>query len=163
MRNRIFSLVAVAMMATAGSALCLAQDSKNDSTIVEYMVRDSDGRVQIYQPGELGARLKAENGNPDNGQKKAAKHQVGYRIQVFADNNQRTAKNEAMTRERQVSALFPDVECYLSYKAPAWRLRVGDFKTREEAVAVMRQMKKAFPGYSREMIVVTDRINTAAL
>ena len=38
-------------------------------------------------------------------------------------------------------------------------MRVGDFVTREEALEMMQQLKKEFPSYAREMIVVKDRIN----
>lgn len=135
----------------------------NDSTIVEHIVRESGGQVQIHQPTELAERLKATSGNSNNESQKTSKYQVGYRIQVFADNNQRTAKGEALSRKRQISSLYPELDCYLSYKAPAWRLRVGDFKTRSEAIEMMKQIKKAFPSYSREMIVVSDRIKVATL
>ena len=84
---------------------------------------------------------------------------MGYRIQVYADKNQRTAKSEAMSRERALQMRFPDLGCYVTYNAPTWRLRVGDFATREEAVEIMQQLKKEFPSYAREMIVVKDRIN----
>lgn len=129
------------------------------TTIVEHLQSASGGRVTVTQPERLGERLNPQNGNPENGSKAANKNRVGYRIQIFADNNQRTAKNEAVARERNVSARFPDLGCYLSYKAPTWRMRVGDFATREEAVEMMQQLKKEFPSYAREMIVVVDRIN----
>ena len=45
------------------------------------------------------------------------------------------------------------------YKAPYWRLKVGDFLTREEAVAVMAELKKSFASLAGEMIIVRDRIN----
>lgn len=137
----------------------------NDTTIVDYLTRISGNQVQIFQPEGMQERLKTSNNSTiDNSQVKNGKqHQIGYRIQVFADNNQRTAKNEAMSRKRQISSAFPEWDCYLSYKAPSWRLRVGDFKTRSEAVEVMKQIQKTFPSYSREMIVVADRINVVAL
>lgn len=164
MRRFTFALMAAALVAGGNSADALCAGMASDSTIVEHIVGASGKQVQIHQPSELGERLKATGGNPDNApQKAASKYQVGYRIQVFADNNQRTAKGEAMSRKRQISSLFPEMDCYLLYKAPSWRLRVGDFKTRAEAVEAMTQMKKAFPSFSREMIVVTDRIKVAAL
>ena len=48
---------------------------------------------------------------------------------------------------------------YIGYKAPSWRLRVGDFRTRDEAEEMLKQLKKAFPAYSRELTIVVDRIN----
>ena len=133
--------------------------AQTQGTIVEHMERSSQGRVTVTQPARLGERLRPENGNPDNGQKGVVKNRVGYRIQVYADKNQRTAKSEAMARERMVQAQFPELGCYVTYNAPTWRLRVGDFVTREEAVEVMQQLKKELPSCASEMIVVKDRIN----
>lgn len=157
---------AAVMAVGGGNADAFGGNVASDSaTIVGHIMNASGGQVQIHQPAELGERLKASSGNPDNGPKKtaASRYQVGYRIQVFADNNQRTAKGEAMSRKRQIVSMFPEMDCYLLYKAPSWRLRVGDFTSRDEAVEAMKQLKKAFPSFSREMIVVTDRIKVAAL
>lgn len=147
--KRLLLLSLVAFIAAAGSA----------QTIVEHIESASQGRVTVTQPLQLGERLDPKNGNPENGLKSAGKNRVGYRIQVYADKNQRTAKSEAMSRERALQMRFPDLGCYVTYNAPTWRLRVGDFATREEAVEIMQQLKKEFPSYAREMIVVKDRIN----
>ena len=54
---------------------------------------------------------------------------------------------------------FPQYRSYITYKAPAWRLRIGDFKTRGEAQAALARIKKIYPNYAREMVIVRDRIN----
>lgn len=82
----------------------------------------------------------------------------GYRIQVFSDNNSRTAKSEARSRARDISAQFPQYATYVVYNAPYWRLRVGNFRTQEEANAAAHSLKAAFPSYSREIRVVKDTI-----
>lgn len=82
----------------------------------------------------------------------------GYRIQVFSDNNSRTAKSEARARARDISAQFPQYATYVVYNSPYWRLRVGNFRTQEEANAAAHSLKAAFPGYSREIRVVKDTI-----
>ena len=86
---------------------------------------------------------------------------MGYRIQVFSDRNQRTAKSEALSRERNIKEAFPEMGTYITYDAPSWRLRVGDFRTRDEAASRLAELKELFPGYD-EMIIVVDLINTAA-
>lgn len=82
----------------------------------------------------------------------------GYRIQVFSDNNARTAKSEARTRARNISAQFPQYPTYVVYSSPYWRLRVGNFRTQEEANQAAHELKEAFPRYSREIRVVRDRV-----
>lgn len=83
---------------------------------------------------------------------------AGYRVQVFSDNNQRTAKNEARSKSRDISARFPQYRTYVMYTSPYWRLKVGDFKTQAEAEAAAHEIRQAFPAYSKEVRVVRDRI-----
>jgi hypothetical protein len=84
---------------------------------------------------------------------------VGYRIQAYTDNNPRTAKAAAQRRARDIAMKFPQYRSYISYKAPAWRLRIGDFKTRREAQAALQRIKSVYPKFAREMVIVRDRIN----
>lgn len=121
----------------------------------------SGGTVVIEQPKALAARLKAPKPQPtdDETSETAPKSTVGYRIQVFSDANVATAKNEAQMKERNILSRFPTLNTYITYNAPSWRLRVGDFKNREEAEEMMRELKNAFPSFSRELIIVRDRIN----
>lgn len=84
---------------------------------------------------------------------------VGYRIQAYSDNNFRTAKNSAKSRARTIAMKYPQYRSYLTYKAPFWRLKIGDFRTHGEAVKVLGQMRKSFPAFSGELSVVRDKIN----
>lgn len=84
---------------------------------------------------------------------------VGYRIQAYSDNNVSTAKTNAQKRARDIAMKFPQYRSYISYKAPSWRLRIGDFKTRGEAQAALARIKKIYPNFAREMVIVRDRIN----
>ena len=84
---------------------------------------------------------------------------VGYRIQAYTDNNPRTAKAAAQQRARDIAMKFPQYRSYITYKAPAWRLRIGDFKTQQEAKAALNRIKSVYPKFAREMVIVRDRIN----
>ena len=84
---------------------------------------------------------------------------VGYRIQAFSDNNTATAKAAAQQRARAIAMKFPQYRSYISYNAPSWRLRIGDFQKQEDAQRALQRVRAAFPAYGREMIIVRDRIN----
>ncbi|MDD2961237.1 MAG: SPOR domain-containing protein [Muribaculaceae bacterium] len=156
MEKRVMFIIATVMLLIIGSAKLMSQE--RDSTIVDYLHGTSNEKVNIVQPEGLNERLMPDELEEETHQSSSGK-MVGFRIQVFSDNNHRTAKSEAMIKERNITSRFPLIKTYLTYKAPAWRLRVGDFKTQEEAHEMMNQIKKAFPGYSREVIIVRDRIN----
>ena len=82
----------------------------------------------------------------------------GFRTQVFSGNNQRASKEEAFQKEKEIKERFPDVPTYVSYNAPFWKLRVGDFRSHEEAYHMMRQLMDAFPSYGKEMYIVKEEI-----
>ena len=84
---------------------------------------------------------------------------MGYRIQAYSDNNNTTAKANAQQRARDIAMKFPQYRSYITYKAPSWRLRIGDFKSRQEAQAALQRIKSVYPKYAREMVIVKDRIN----
>jgi len=84
---------------------------------------------------------------------------VGFRIQAYTDNNPKTAKAAAQKRARDIAMKFPQYRSYITYKAPAWRLRIGDFKTRHEAQAALHRIKSVYPNFARQMVIVRDRIN----
>ncbi len=128
---------------------------ENDPSILDDII--SDSIHTILQDESLAALL---DFNPI---KKVEKKQgnIGYRVQVFSDNNVRTARNEARVKQRAIRARFPQYDSYVTYTTPYWRLRVGDFKTHEEAQAACAALQRAFPAYARELRVVRDRIRVS--
>lgn len=83
---------------------------------------------------------------------------VGFRIQVYSDNNQRTARAEAEKRAGAVRAHFPDYQVYVVFQSPYWRVKVGDFRTRSQAEEAVERMRSVLPAYGKEMRVVKDHI-----
>ena len=84
---------------------------------------------------------------------------VGYRVQVFDDNNVMSAKHEAQSRKQQIESRFPEFRTYVQFNSPYWKVKAGDFRTRSEADAAMAAIRAAFPSYASQIRVVRDRIN----
>jgi hypothetical protein len=82
----------------------------------------------------------------------------GYRTQVFSGNNQRSSKDEAFRKEREIKEVFPELPTYVTYNAPFWRLRFGDFRSHEEAYHTQRLLMEAFPAYKKEMYIVKEEV-----
>ena len=62
-------------------------------------------------------------------------------------------------KEGLIQQAFPELETYVTFTSPFWRLRVGDFRSYEEAGNALIQLKKEFPQMAREMRVVRDKIH----
>lgn len=118
------------------------------------------GSVIVHQPENLrnmvGKRLYGEG--VEKTDSTAFLKIQGYRTQVFSGNNQRMSKDEAFQKEKEIKKLFPNVPTYVTYNAPFWRLRVGDFRSHEEAYRMQRLLMEAFPAYGKEMYIVKEEI-----
>ena len=131
---------------------------RTEPAIVAHII-EADTTTVIEMPDALSERLNYEEPKTDENVGRPRNGMAGYRVQVFSDNNQRTAKNEARSKSRSIGSRFPKYRTYVSYTSPYWRLRVGDFRTRQEATAAADELREAFPSYSKEIRVVRDRIN----
>lgn len=97
------------------------------------------GTITIHQDARLGALLGMEY-NPDLSKGKRIQT-IGYRIQVFAGNNTRQAKEEVQKVAKYIKTNYPDIPVYTEFISPRWVCRVGDYKTIEEADQAMRMLK----------------------
>lgn len=82
----------------------------------------------------------------------------GFKVQAFSGNNQRTSKDEAHRKQAQINGTFPDMETAVLFESPFWRLRVGNFTTRDEAEEAMQDLQRAFPSFGKEMYIVVDEV-----
>lgn len=134
-------------------------------TIVDSL--NDHGNISVVQPDALNNRLKAPHHQTvveqtdDNitAETAAPKIRAGYRVQVFDDNNVRSAQRDAQSRKQQIETRFPEFPVYVTFSSPYWRVKVGDFKTRGEAEAAMAEIRHAFPAMAKSLRIVRDRIN----
>lgn len=145
--------IALLTLLFAFTALCAQSQS-----IVKSLERDvpGQGKVTIHQDARIEALIGMER--PLAGEQKVIKTQ-GFRIQAYAGNNTRQAKNEAYGVASRVKERFPELTVYTTFNPPRWLCRVGDFRSIEEADAMMRRMKAT--GIFNEVSIVRDQISIA--
>ena len=98
----------------------------------------SGSSVNIYQPDSLYTAI-----NKYLAKNNLRTHQ-GYRLRIFLDNKQ-SARVESEKMERDFIFNFPDIRTYRIYTYPYFKVTVGDFRTKSEAMRVMSQVKKIYP------------------
>ena len=151
------SLFTLLFLAACGTFTAQAQAYSIDTTIVQSLGRSLDGaRVVLHQDSALDVRLSRNSGTLKVDKDGNIATQ-GYRIQLFSD-NKRNSREEAELRSDVVAQDMPQIPIYVTYLSPFWRLRVGDYRTYEEANVQMQKLKKKFPKYSVEMRIVKDEI-----
>jgi hypothetical protein len=74
----------------------------------------------------------------------------GYRIQLY--NGLETESNQVKTK---FLTLYPDMKVEIIYKAPEWKVQVGNFRTRLESDKALQNIKLQFPG----SLTVSTKIN----
>ena len=68
----------------------------------------------------------------------------GYRVRIFFDNKQ-TARVESEETLKRFESMYHDVVAYRTYANPYFKVTVGDFRTRSEAVKLLERIRGAFP------------------
>lgn len=91
--------------------------------------------------------------SPEEIQKKIMKgvKVAGYRVQVFAGGNTRNDRVKAERIGSEIKSLFPGVPVYVHFYSPRWICRMGNYRTYEEAHAVLERVKNN--GYQSAIIV----------
>ena len=73
---------------------------------------------------------------------KAKNGVVGWRVQLFS-----MAKRKLIIQEKNnFIKNYPEIPIYLTHKPPYYKLRVGNCRTKLEAIKIKNQISKNFPG-----------------
>ena len=70
----------------------------------------------------------------------------GYRVQIASFSGTSSKANAFDLRDR-FSADFPEVQAYVAFDEPNFKVKVGDFRTRLEAYAFLQKIKEFYKGY----------------
>jgi hypothetical protein len=68
----------------------------------------------------------------------------GYRVQIFFDSGSNSKKRATDAMDEFV-AKYPTTRVFLSYKEPYYRVRVGNFRTLNEAVGLQKKIISDYP------------------
>ena len=81
----------------------------------------------------------------------------GYRVQVFSSNQQQEAKQQALMLEQQLLEKISE-PVYVQYATPFWKVRVGNFRTLQEASSYQQELGQLMPEIQASSYVVRDKI-----
>ena len=139
--------------------LCLGFSASAQTNIVENLKtnRVGQGTVMIYQDDKISALLGAAYVKSEDETEPKVLKARGYRVQVYAGNNSRIARQEANDVAEQIRMEFPELPVYAFFQPPRWLCRVGDYRSIEEADASMRRLKAT--GKFKEVSIVREQIN----
>jgi hypothetical protein len=111
-----------------------------DSTDV---IIHADPRVEMLVKKQSDINLAVKKAN--------ARTARGYRVLVINTNK----RDEAMEAKTKIYSNFPELKAYLFYQSPFFKLKAGNFRTREEAEQYKRSLSYYFP---KGVMVINDII-----
>lgn len=108
----------------------------------------NDGRVYIKQDVALNNLLRKSANSNDN-------KFPGFRVQIYFGSGQNAMTQSKKAKEKFMYKYGNSYGSYIIYEAPYFKLRVGDFRTKAEAIYFKKKISSSFPN----SWVVQDRIN----
>ena len=149
-------LLIIAVLALLPCALLRAQEyrvdngaSRVDSTLVGRSILSVLGSgVTVNQSRTMRSAFDSYVSN------NAGKKLSGYRIRVFYDNSQ-SARNRSEAIARSISNAFPGIGVYRTFESPNFKVCVGDFRTKDEALKVFHSLRATYP----TALILKDNIN----
>ena len=149
-------LLIIALLALLPCALLRAQEyrvesgsTQVDSTLVGRSIMSVLGSgVKVNQSQAMRNAFDSYVSN------NASKKMTGYRIRVFYDNGQ-NARNRSEAISRSISASYPGIGVYRTFESPNFKVCVGDFRTKDEALKVYHSLRSSYP----TAIILKETIN----
>lgn len=100
--------------------------------------RGDKADVEIYQSQEVANALRGQVAS------NSSRMINGFRVRIFFDNKQ-SARVESEAVLKRFEALHRDIKAYRTYANPYFKVTVGDFRTKSEAMEVLSRIKTEFP------------------
>lgn len=119
--------------------ITIGASAQDTSSVVVH--KDPRLDVLLRKQGEINAAIKKAN----------ARTAKGFRLLVMNTNK----RDEAIAAKTKVYTNFPELKAYLVYQSPYFRLKVGNFRTREEAQQYQKSLGYYFP---KGVFIVNDTI-----
>lgn len=116
------------------------------------MVTDSLGSVVVNKDSRLNILSQKQIEINHRALVRNTSHVSGYRIQVI--NTQ--SRDEANNVKAEMLRRFPDQKAYLLYKAPYFKVRMGNFLSKNDAEPFRRMISDLYP--SRGIYLVSDTV-----
>ena len=123
---------------------------------ISFAQTDSSGiGVLVHKDPRVDLLVKKQTSINIATKKSVGRTMKGYRLMVMNTNK----REDAIAAKTKVYTYFPELKAYLIYQSPFFRLKAGNFKTRDEAEKYRKQMAPLFP---KGVFIVNDIIEVKA-
>lgn len=102
----------------------------------------ADPLISLMQRSRKGTNITATSSTRPPLDKETATRttMMGFRVQIYSGSD----RSEAYAEQARFKRLYRGIDTYLSYEEPNYRVKVGDFRSRNEAQDLMQGLRKQF-------------------
>jgi hypothetical protein len=140
-------IVLIAIILTAGTAVA-GQSGNATDAFGRLQQKEMSGDVILTLDPHI-----LENYNKHLVQNSRNRGIAGYRIRIFSDNGQGAKEHQMRVRANFLS-LHPKISTYNRYEGSFYKVYVGDFRTKRDALKALSNIKRNFP----DAFIVDDKI-----
>jgi len=127
----------------------ITYENDRSGNILEQVQKPENGEVVIFQDMRINDLI--YNHIEQN---KRSGGVSGYRIRIYS-NLGSGARDESQSIKARFYELFPDIPIYREYDSPYFKVYVGDYRSKTDALKDFNQVKRHF----RSAFIVPDKIN----
>lgn len=111
----------------------------------------STGSVAVYKDSRIDLLLKkqAEANNLSTRNSSKRRNAKGYRLLIISTNS----RDEAIAAKTAIYNYFPELKAYMWHQSPYYKVKAGNFLTRNEAAAYQKRLSPVFP---RGVFIMND-------
>lgn len=102
------------------------------------------GGVAVYKDPRIDLLLKKQSEVNNLSTRNSSKRRTapGYRLLVISTNN----KADAIAARTKIYSNFPELKPYMWHQSPYFKVKVGNFTSRQDAQAYQKRLGAFFPG-----------------
>lgn len=104
----------------------------------------AQGGVAVYKDPRIDLLLKKQADVNNISTRNSTKRRTapGYRLLIISTNN----KAEAIAARTKIYSNFPELKPYMWHQSPYFKVKAGNFTSRQEAQAYQKRLSAFFPG-----------------
>ncbi len=148
--KKIFTVVLVLILVQSVFGQSFSKSSDTEDIFIKIQKKQiNQGDVLIFQDMRINDLIynhveqnKREEGVP------------GFRIRIFSDLGS-LARDDSQDARAKFVGLFPEIPPHREYVSPYYRVVVGDYRTRIDALKDFKRVKRYFPS----AFIIPDNIN----
>jgi SPOR domain len=107
----------------------------------KLFAQSDSARIVIHKDPRVDQLIKKQIQINEETTRDSRRNIPGYRIQVINSKD----RNKVFAVKTKVYQAYPELKPYLIYQAPNYKLKLGNFRTTEEAETYLQQLSKIFP------------------